>query len=48
VLFGAGAILHVAVRRRWPLAVLAVVVASTAAATLLGVRFTPFASNTGP
>jgi signal transduction histidine kinase len=48
VSFGAAAFLPLAVRRRWPLAVLVVVVTSTALATMLGVRFTPFVSNAGP
>lgn len=48
VAFAAGASLPLAVRRRWPLAVLAVVVAFTVAASVLGIRFTPFVSNTSP
>lgn len=45
---GAGATLPIAVRRRWPVAVLVVVVACTVAADLLGIRFSPFGSNAGP
>ncbi|HEY3139891.1 MAG TPA: histidine kinase [Acidimicrobiales bacterium] len=48
LLFGAGATLPIAARRRWPLAVLAVVVVATTLGTMLGVRFTPFVSNAGP
>jgi signal transduction histidine kinase len=36
------------VRRRWPVATLAVVGICYVAATLAGVRFTPFVSNAGP
>lgn len=48
VSFGAASSLPLAVRRRWPLAVVVVVVAATALGTALGVRFTPFASNASP
>jgi signal transduction histidine kinase len=36
------------VRRRWPLATLAVLVIVYASSTLLGVQFTPFVSSAGP
>jgi signal transduction histidine kinase len=36
------------VRRRWPIATLGAVAAVYVAATLAGVRFTPFVSNAGP
>jgi len=45
---GAAASLPIAVRRRWPVPVLAVVTVATIAALLLGVRTTPFVSNAGP
>jgi signal transduction histidine kinase len=45
---GAASTLPIAVRRRWPVPVLAVVVASVTASLVLGVRTTPFASNAGP
>jgi len=45
--FGAATTLPIAVRRRWPLPVLAVIVATTAIGTAAGVEFTPFVSNTG-
>jgi signal transduction histidine kinase len=45
---GAAASLPLAVRRRWPVPVLAVITAATVAALLLGVRTTPFVSNAGP
>jgi signal transduction histidine kinase len=46
--FGALAAAPLAVRRRWPLASVALVAAVYVAATLAGVRFTPFVSNAGP
>jgi signal transduction histidine kinase len=46
--FGAMAAAPLAVRRRWPIAVVAVVTAVYVAATLAGVAFTPFVSNAGP
>lgn len=48
VLFGALAVAPLVVRRRWPVAALVGVTAVECAATLLGVRFTPFVSNAGP
>ncbi len=36
------------VRRRWPIAILAVLVIVYASSTLLGVQFTPFVSSAGP
>ena len=46
--YGACGSLPLAVRRRWPLPALAVIVAATLVATLAGVRFTPLASSAGP
>jgi signal transduction histidine kinase len=46
--FGAGAAVPLITRRRWPLASLVLVTAVYVAATLAGVRFTPFVSNAGP
>ncbi|MCK9875477.1 sensor histidine kinase [Frankia sp. Ag45/Mut15] len=48
VLFGALAVTPLVVRRRWPVAALVGVTAVECAASLLGVRFTPFVSNAGP
>ncbi|MGI8331363.1 sensor histidine kinase [Actinomadura scrupuli] len=48
VLIGAGTALPLAVRRRRPVTVLAVIVAFTAVANVLGVPFTPFGSNASP
>jgi signal transduction histidine kinase len=47
-LFGALAAAPLIVRRRWPLAAVAMVTVVYVAATLAGVRFTPFVSNAGP
>jgi signal transduction histidine kinase len=46
--FGAAAAAPLVVRRRWPLMSVALVTAVYVAATLAGVRFTPFVSNAGP
>lgn len=46
--FGAGAALPLAVRRRWPVAAVVAVVASTVMAEVLGISFTPMASNASP
>jgi signal transduction histidine kinase len=46
--FGVLAAAPLIVRRRWPLATVALVTAVYVAATLAGVRFTPFVSNGGP
>ena len=46
--FGVLAAAPLIVRRRWPLASVAVITAVYVAATLVGVRFTPFVSNAGP
>jgi signal transduction histidine kinase len=46
--FGALAAAPLVVRRRWPLAVLVVLVAVYVASTLAGVQFTPFVSSAGP
>lgn len=46
--FGAAAAAPLAVRRRWPIAVVAVVTAVYVTATLAGVAFTPFVSKVGP
>jgi signal transduction histidine kinase len=46
--FGALAAAPLIVRRRWPLASVVLVTAVYVAATLAGVRFTPFVSNAGP
>lgn len=48
MVFGAAATLPLAVRRRWPVPVLVVVLAATVAASVLGVRFTPLGSNASP
>ncbi|PXX71162.1 signal transduction histidine kinase [Nocardia tenerifensis] len=45
---GAAAVIPLIVRRRWPLAVLIAVAVVLCLAALLGVRFTPWVSNTGP
>jgi signal transduction histidine kinase len=45
---GAASTLPLAVRRRWPVPVLALVVAAVVAASVLGVRITPWVSNAGP
>ncbi|MEU7143639.1 sensor histidine kinase [Nocardia sp. NPDC046473] len=45
---GAAVVAPLLVRRRWPLAVLIAVTAVLCLASLLGVRFTPWVSNTGP
>lgn len=47
-LFGAGAALPLAVRRRRPVAVLLVIVACAAVAAMLGVQFTLFGSSASP
>jgi signal transduction histidine kinase len=47
-IFGVLAAAPLIVRRRWPLASVAMVTAVYLAATLAGVRFTPFVSNAGP
>ncbi|MFC9438289.1 sensor histidine kinase [Nocardia sp. NPDC057030] len=47
-IFGAAAVLPLIFRRRWPLAVLVTVAVVLCLAALLGVRFTPWVSNTGP
>ncbi|MFI6041526.1 sensor histidine kinase [Nocardia sp. NPDC051321] len=47
-ILGAAAVAPLLVRRRWPLAVLIAVAAVLCLASLLGVRFTPWVSNTGP
>ncbi|MFE9577584.1 sensor histidine kinase [Nocardia sp. NPDC006044] len=47
-LFGAAAVLPLIFRRRWPLAALVAVAAVLCLAAVLGVRFTPWVSNTGP
>lgn len=46
--FGLAATAPLIVRRRWPMAVLAVLSAVLCAAALADVRFTPWVSNTGP
>jgi signal transduction histidine kinase len=46
--FGVLAAAPLIVRRRWPLATVALVTAVLVAATLAGVRFTPYVSNAGP
>ncbi|ONH27337.1 sensor histidine kinase [Pseudofrankia asymbiotica] len=46
--YGALAVMPLVARRRWPAAALAGVVAVLCAASLTGVRFTPFVSNAGP
>ncbi len=46
--FGVAAAAPLIVRRRWPMAVLAVLAAVYVTATLLGVQFTPFVSSAGP
>jgi len=48
VLFGACAVLPLAVRRRRPLAVLVVIVACAAVADVLGIPLTPFGSSASP
>lgn len=45
---GAAAVVPLLFRRRWPLAVLFAVAAVLCLASILGVRFTPWVSNTGP
>ncbi len=46
--WGAAAALPLIVRRRWPLTVLAVLVAVYAGSTLAGIQFTAFVSSAGP
>jgi signal transduction histidine kinase len=46
--FGVLAAAPLIIRRRWPLVSVALVTAVYVAATLAGVRFTPFVSNAGP
>jgi signal transduction histidine kinase len=46
--FGAGAAAPLILRRKWPIAAVVAVAAVYVAATLAGVRFTPFVSNAGP
>lgn len=46
--FGVLAAAPLIVRRRWPVATVATVAGVCVAATLAGVRFTPFVSNAGP
>jgi signal transduction histidine kinase len=46
--FGIAAAAPLVIRRRWPLLTVALVTAVYVAATLAGVRFTPFVSNAGP
>jgi signal transduction histidine kinase len=46
--FGVAAAVPLTVRRRWPLTVLAVLVAVYAGSTLAGIQFTPFVSSAGP
>ena len=48
VALGAASTLPIAVRRRWPLPALVVIVAAITASLALGVRTTPFVSNAGP
>ncbi|WP_069162734.1 sensor histidine kinase [Nocardia altamirensis] len=47
-LFGAAAVLPLLVRRRWPVAAVVAVTVVLGLATIAGVRFTPWVSNTGP
>ncbi|WP_280263857.1 sensor histidine kinase [Nocardia wallacei] len=46
--FGVAAVAPLMLRRRWPVAVLVAVSAVLCAAAVLGIRFTPWVSNTGP
>lgn len=48
VALGAATTLPLAVRRRWPVPVLVVIVAGLTASLAFGVRTTPFVSNAGP
>ncbi len=45
---GVAAVLPLVLRRRWPVAVVVAVAGVLCLATVLGVRFTPWVSNTGP
>ncbi|KAA8889005.1 sensor histidine kinase [Nocardia colli] len=47
-ILGAAAVVPLIFRRRWPLAVLVAVAAVLCLAAVLGIRFTPWVSNTGP